>query len=127
MLKYFKEMHKTISIATKSKGRRGPWYGGISIWIITWYAEDFIDLCLGMGVGCFHFCPPADGALEMTRSATEGLTCASMLELTKLGAIGSAEDTPSPSALSPASTFGSAAKAPDWGKAPEDSQAKQVY
>jgi hypothetical protein len=60
-----------------------------------------------MGGGCFHFYSPADGALEMTRSATEGLACADVLELIGPGTIDSAEDVPSPSASSPVGTLGS--------------------
>jgi hypothetical protein len=64
-----------------------------------------------MGGGRFHLGPPADGALEATRSATGGSVCAGALELIGPGAIGSAEDAPSPSALSPAGAYGAAVEA----------------
>jgi hypothetical protein len=110
MSKYFKEMPKIISIATKYKGRRGSRHGGNSFWIITWYAKDFVGLRLVTSGGHFRFYPPADGALEATRSSTEGSACAGVLELIGPGAIDSASH-----------------RYDDRDKAPEGSQAKQVY
>jgi hypothetical protein len=67
-------------------------------------------VCVWDGDGHFRFCPPVDKVLETTRSAMEGLACTGVLDLIRPGAIGSAEDIPSPSASSPAGTLGSAAK-----------------
>jgi hypothetical protein len=94
---------KIISIATKCRGLQGLWYGGSSIWVITWLARGLDCLCLRAGGGHFLFSPPAEGAVASTWSTTKGWACPNMS--IGLGAMSSVEVAPLPSASSPTGSF----------------------
>jgi hypothetical protein len=90
--KALKRHPKIWSTTTRSRGLRGPQYGGSSI--ITWSARALSCLHLVPSAMCLFFCPP--GAVALVWSAVEGWDFSVKLDPIGLGVGVSTEGTPSP-------------------------------